>query len=93
MFSQYIPQNIFCNCRTHLEQLGLWDENRKLQAIGDQVAIPIIQDASTLLGDITLEVDCCSVENTERKEKTTILEGIKMQLTSVALPQSKKVSL
>ena len=76
-----------------MEQLGLWDGNRKLQAIGDQVAIPIVQDASTLLDDITLKVDCCSVENTERKEMTTTLEGIKMQLTLVALPQSKKVSL
>ena len=85
---RYTLQGYPYNCRTHLEKLKIWDGTRKLQIMYNKVAIPVTEGAATMLDDL---VDHSTGETCESDERRIVMEGIEMQLTSVSLPESKRV--
>ena len=79
--------------RKYLEELGIWDDGRKLQAVRDRVAIPVTPDAVRTLNNLLLKTDNSetSFTNIAESPEHIILNGIEMQLITIALPKSKKV--
>ena len=94
-----IDRNVFLDTnfywsRKYLEDLGIWDDDRKLQAIQDRVAIPVTPDAVRTLNNLLMKGDDCaesSLANIVENPEHIVLNGIEMEFTRISLPKSKKV--
>ena len=86
---------VFCVFRNILEDLGIWDEGRRLQATPGGVAIPVKEGAQGVLHSLLSETGetnakLSAISNPGNTEQL-VLNGIEMKLVAITLPESKKV--